>query len=63
MCINYSGSLYNSISNENIKSKVLVIFDNFVMRGNRTTKASASNFNAFKSPNYTNIGHLGLIKK
>ena len=40
--------------------EVLVIFDNFIMRGNRTTKSSASSFRAFTSPNYYPIGKLGL---
>lgn len=30
------------------------------MRGNRTTKSSASSFRAFTSPNYYPIGKLGL---
>ena len=40
--------------------EVLVIFDNYIMRGNRTSKSSASSFRAFTSPNYYPIGKLGL---
>lgn len=40
--------------------QVLVLFDNTLMRGNRTTKTSASSFNSFTSPNYYPIGTLGL---
>lgn len=40
--------------------EVLLLFDNQIMRGNRTTKTSASSFNSFQSPNYYPIGHLGL---
>lgn len=36
------------------------MFDNLIMRGNRTTKSSASSFRAFTSPNYYPIGKLGL---
>jgi L-asparaginase/Glu-tRNA(Gln) amidotransferase subunit D len=40
--------------------EVLLLFDNSLMRGNRTTKTSVSSFNSFSSPNYYHIGKLGL---
>lgn len=40
--------------------EVLLLFDNTLMRGNRTTKTSASSFSSFNSPNYYPIGTLGL---
>lgn len=40
--------------------EVLLIFDNTILRGNRTTKTSASSFNSFKSPNFYPLGKLGL---
>jgi L-asparaginase len=39
---------------------VLLLFDNTLMRGNRTTKTSASSFASFNSPNYYPVGTLGL---
>lgn len=40
--------------------EILLLFDNTLMRGNRTTKTSSSSFNSFTSPNYYPIGQLGL---
>jgi L-asparaginase/Glu-tRNA(Gln) amidotransferase subunit D len=40
--------------------EVLLLFDNTLMRGNRTTKTSASSFASFNSPNYYPLGTLGL---
>lgn len=40
--------------------EVCVFFDNKLMRGNRTTKVSAENFNAFKSPNYPVLATAGV---
>jgi len=40
--------------------EILVVFDNTIMRGNRTTKTSASSFNSYNSPNFYPIGTLGL---
>jgi len=40
--------------------EVLLVFDNYIMRGNRTTKSSASSFKAFTSPNYYPIGKMNL---
>jgi lysophospholipase len=36
--------------------EVLVVFDNKILRGNRTTKFSTSSFEAFRSPNFYPIG-------
>jgi 60kDa lysophospholipase len=40
--------------------EVIVVFDNYILRGNRTTKSSVSSFKAFTSPNYYPLGKLGL---
>ena len=40
--------------------EVLLVFDNKILRGNRSTKFTTSSFDAFKSPNYYPLGILGL---
>lgn len=40
--------------------EVAILFDNDLMRGNRSTKHSSDNFNAFKSNNYPRLAHIGL---
>lgn len=40
--------------------EVAILFENYLWRGNRSTKKSASNFNAFKSYNYPELGRIGL---
>ena len=40
--------------------EVCVLFQNELIRGNRTTKASAENFNAFKSYNYPVLAKAGV---
>ncbi len=40
--------------------EVAILFENYLWRGNRATKKSASNFNAFKSYNYPALGRIGL---
>ena len=40
--------------------EVCIYFDNTLMRGNRTTKMSAEQFNAFDSPNYPPLAEAGL---
>lgn len=40
--------------------EVAILFENYLWRGNRSTKRSADNFNAFRSPNYPELGHIGL---
>jgi lysophospholipase len=36
--------------------EVLVVFDNKILRGNRSTKFSTSSLDSFKSPNFFPIG-------
>ncbi|NDV79250.1 asparaginase [Dysgonomonas sp. 511] len=43
-----------------IVPEVCILFQNDLLRGNRTTKANAENFNAFKSYNYPNLGKSGI---
>lgn len=40
--------------------EVCVFFENHLMRGNRTTKINAENFNAFKSYNYPPLAQAGI---
>lgn len=40
--------------------EVAILFENYLWRGNRSTKRSADNFNAFKSNNYAPLAHIGL---
>ena len=40
--------------------EVCIFFDNSLMRGNRTCKVSAQFFNAFTSPNYPMLAHVGI---
>ena len=40
--------------------EVAILFENDLWRGNRTTKRSADNFNAFKSNNYPELAKIGL---
>lgn len=40
--------------------EVAILFENYLWRGNRSTKRSADNFNAFRSPNYPELAHIGL---
>lgn len=41
-------------------SEVAILFENYLWRGNRATKRSADNFNAFKSNNYPQLAKIGL---
>ena len=41
-------------------SEVCILFENNLMRGNRTTKINAENFNAFRSYNYPILAHAGI---
>ena len=36
------------------------MFDNLLMRGNRSTKSSSASFDTFQSPNYPVLGTMGL---
>lgn len=40
--------------------EVAILFENYLWRGNRSTKISADNFNAFKSNNYPELARIGL---
>lgn len=40
--------------------EVAILFENYLWRGNRATKRSADNFNAFKSNNYPELAKIGL---
>lgn len=40
--------------------EVCIFFENELMRGNRTTKINAENFNAFRSFNYPSLGKAGI---
>ncbi|MCH5222214.1 MAG: type I asparaginase [Muribaculaceae bacterium] len=40
--------------------EVAILFENYLWRGNRSTKRSADNFNAFKSSNYPELAKIGL---
>lgn len=40
--------------------EVAILFQNSLLRGNRSTKFSAGNFDAFKSNNYPVLAHIGL---
>lgn len=43
-----------------IISEVCIFFENHLMRGNRTTKINAENFNAFRSFNYPVLASAGI---
>ena len=43
-----------------IIQEVCIFFENDLMRGNRTSKTSADNFNAFHSYNYPVLAHAGI---
>lgn len=43
-----------------IVPEVCIFFENQLMRGNRTYKANADNFNAFRSYNYPPLAHAGI---
>lgn len=40
--------------------EVAILFEDYLWRGNRATKRSADNFNAFKSHNYPQLAKIGL---
>ncbi len=45
---------------EPLVQEVAIMFENYLWRGNRSTKMSADNFNAFKSNNYPPLAKIGL---
>ena len=40
--------------------EVAILFENYLWRGNRSTKRSADNFDAFRSNNYPELARIGL---
>lgn len=48
------------MNGEHIIREVAILFENYLWRGNRSTKQSADNFNAFKSNNYPELAKIGL---
>lgn len=48
------------INGEPMVQEVAILFENYLWRGNRSTKMSADNFNAFKSNNYPSLAKIGL---
>lgn len=40
--------------------EVAIVFDSKLLRGNRTTKVNAENFNAFSTANYPVLAHAGI---
>lgn len=47
-------------SGEPMVREVAILFQNYLWRGNRATKMSADNFNAFSSNNYPPLANIGL---
>lgn len=41
-------------------NEVAILFENHLLRGNRSSKVSADNFNAFMSNNYPELANIGL---
>ena len=46
--------------NRPMVQEVAILFENYLWRGNRSSKTSADNFNAFKSHNYPSLAKIGL---
>lgn len=47
-------------SGEPMVQEVAILFEDYLWRGNRSTKHSSDNFNAFKSSNYPRLAKVGL---
>jgi L-asparaginase len=47
--------------NAPVISEVAIYFENELHRGNRTIKLNAAHFNAFSSPNYTDLAKAGIF--
>ena len=45
---------------EAMVQEVAILFENHLIRGNRSSKVSADNFNAFMSNNYPDLAQIGL---
>lgn len=50
----------DTVTGEPMVQEVAILFENYLWRGNRSTKMSADNFNAFKSNNYPSLAKIGL---
>ncbi len=48
------------VNGEPMVQEVAILFENYLWRGNRSTKMSADNFNAFGSNNYPSLAKIGL---
>jgi L-asparaginase len=48
------------IDGKPVVPEVCIFFENHLMRGNRTTKINAENFNAFRSYNYPPLARVGI---
>lgn len=48
------------INGEPVVQEVAILFEDYLWRGNRATKHSSDNFNAFKSSNYPRLAKVGL---
>lgn len=48
------------VNGDPMVQEVAILFENYLWRGNRSTKMSADNFNAFKSNNYPSLAKIGL---
>lgn len=49
-----------SIDGSPMLEEVAILFENYLWRGNRATKYSADNFNAFKSSNFPRLAKIGM---
>lgn len=47
-------------TSEPMVQEVAILFENHLLRGNRSTKVSAAGFNAFASNNYPDLARIGL---
>jgi L-asparaginase len=52
-----------SIDDTPVIPEVAIYFENQLMRGNRTIKYNAENFEAFRSPNYPSLAEVGVYIK
>ncbi len=48
------------VNGDPMVQEVAILFENYLWRGNRSTKMSADNFNAFKSNNFPSLAKIGL---
>ena len=48
------------INGQPMIQEVAILFEDYLWRGNRATKMSSDNFNAFKSNNYPSLAKIGL---